>query len=52
MEWDTAAGQAVLTAAGGQVVDRDTHEPLKYGKPEFRNPHFLAFAPGVSLLVG
>ncbi|NNE89117.1 MAG: 3'(2'),5'-bisphosphate nucleotidase CysQ [Silicimonas sp.] len=52
MEWDTAAGQAVLTAAGGLVVDRDTHKPLGYGKPEFRNPHFLAFAPGVSLLTG
>jgi len=52
MEWDTAAGQAILTAAGGMVVDRETHAPLAYGKPEFRNPHFLAFAPGVSLLVG
>lgn len=52
MEWDTAAGQAVLTAAGGHVVDRETHAPLAYGKPEFRNPHFLAFAPGVSLLAG
>lgn len=52
MEWDTAAGQAVLTAAGGRVVDRDTHKPLNYGKAEFRNPHFLAFSPGVSLLAG
>jgi 3'(2'), 5'-bisphosphate nucleotidase len=52
MEWDTAAGQAVLTAAGGSVVNRETHKPLVYGKPEFRNSHFLALAPGVSLLPG
>lgn len=49
MEWDTAAGHAVLRAAGGEVVDRETHRPLRYGKADFRNPHFLAFAPGVKL---
>ena len=52
MEWDTAAGHAVLSAAGGQVVNREGHETLAYGKPEFRNPHFLAFAPGVELKEG
>ena len=52
MEWDTAAGHAVLSAAGGHVVDRETHQALAYGKPGFRNPHFLAYAPGVSLLTG
>lgn len=52
MEWDTAAGQAVLTAAGGHVVDRETHTALGYGKPGFRNSHFLAYAPGVRLLPG
>jgi 3'(2'), 5'-bisphosphate nucleotidase len=41
MEWDTAAGQAVLEAAGGQVTALDG-EVLRYGKPEFRNPHFIA----------
>ena len=41
MEWDTAAGQAVLVAAGGAV--RDTAgQPLRYGKPGFENPHFIA----------
>ena len=49
MEWDTAAGHAVLRAAGGEVVARDTLQPLRYGKPEFRNGHFLAYAPGVDL---
>jgi 3'(2'), 5'-bisphosphate nucleotidase len=49
MEWDTAAGQAVLMGAGGQVVRFDDHEPLLYGKPGFENPFFLAYAPGVRL---
>ena len=40
-EWDTAAGQAVLEAAGGEVVKTDGR-PLTYGHPPFRNPHFIA----------
>lgn len=49
MEWDTAAGDAVLRGAGGHVVRFDTHEPLTYGKPGWDNPHFIAHAPGVVL---
>lgn len=41
MEWDTAAGHAVLAAAGGEVLDLHGH-PLRYGKPGFENPHFWA----------
>ena len=41
-EWDTAAGQAVLEAAGGQVLDWHTGEALVYGKPRRRNPRLLA----------
>jgi 3'(2'), 5'-bisphosphate nucleotidase len=41
MEWDTAAGQAVVLAAGGQVLGPDA-QPLRYGKPQFRNPWFVA----------
>ncbi len=41
MEWDTAAGQAVLVFAGGQVRDLDGNE-LRYGKPGFENPNFVA----------
>lgn len=40
-EWDTAAGQAVLEAAGGRVVDAGGL-PLGYGKPKFLNGPFLA----------
>jgi len=40
-EWDTAAGHAVLLAAGGVVYDL-SGAPLPYAKPEFFNPGFLA----------
>ncbi len=49
MEWDTAAGHAVLSGAGGKVVRFDDHQALTYGKPGFENPFFIAYAPGVSL---
>lgn len=49
MEWDTAAGDAVLRGAGGQVVRFDDHSPLTYGKAGWDNPFFIAFAPGVTL---
>lgn len=44
MEWDTAAGQAVLEAAGGCVVDTNG-VPLRYGKVDqgLRNPSFIAW---------
>jgi 3'(2'), 5'-bisphosphate nucleotidase len=41
-EWDTAAGHAVLAAAGGTVTTFDG-APLLYGKPDFRNPGFVAW---------
>lgn len=49
MEWDTAAGDAVLRGAGGQVVRFDDHKPLSYGKSGWDNPFFIAYAPGVLL---
>src|SRR5262249_15271778 len=54
MEWDTAAGQAVLVAAGGCVIGSDG-APLRYGKTEagFSNRAFIAWGrtplrPGIS----
>ncbi|MBF0128448.1 MAG: 3'(2'),5'-bisphosphate nucleotidase CysQ [Alphaproteobacteria bacterium] len=41
MEWDTAAGHAVLLAAGGTVTTTDG-EALRYGKRGLENPHFIA----------
>ena len=49
MEWDTAAGHAVLNGAGGAVVRFDDHSPLTYGKPIYENPFFIAYAKGVDL---
>ncbi len=46
MEWDTAAGHAILSFAGGTVTGVDGNE-LNYGKPGFENPHFVARGPGV-----
>jgi 3'(2'), 5'-bisphosphate nucleotidase len=52
MEWDIAAGDAVLRAAGGRgcVVLPGAppglgpaDQPLRYGKPGFENPHFAAW---------
>jgi len=44
MEWDTAAGHAVLVAAGGTVQTLEGRD-LEYGKPGFENPHFVARGP-------
>ncbi len=52
MEWDTAAGDAVLRGAGGSVVRFDDHSPLVYGKEGYANPFFIAYAPGVDLVAG
>ena len=49
MEWDTAAGHAVLNGAGGYVVRFDDHSPLTYGKEGYANPFFIAHAAGVAL---
>jgi 3'(2'), 5'-bisphosphate nucleotidase len=45
-EWDTAAGQAILTAAGGEIVSLESGQVLTYGNvaDRFLNPKFLARA--------
>ncbi len=42
MEWDIAAGQAILEALGGTVVTVKDNEPLRYNKEELFNPRFIA----------
>lgn len=42
-EWDIAAGQAVVEAAGGQVVSLEDGLALRYNKPDLLNPQFLAY---------
>lgn len=41
MEWDTAAGHAIVVAAGGSMTNLDG-SPFRYGKPGFENPGFIA----------
>lgn len=41
MEWDTAAGQAVVEAAGGKVLSGTGPEPFVYNKPSMLNSSFL-----------
>lgn len=44
-EWDTCAAQAVVEEAGGQVLDAETGEPLRYNAREsILNPHFIVCA--------
>ena len=49
MEWDTAAGDAVLRGSGGLMVRFDDHATFTYGKPGYENSFFIAFAPGIAL---
>ena len=41
MEWDTAAGHAIATAAGCTVTDALTGQPLTYNKEDLHNPWFM-----------
>lgn len=43
-EWDTAAAQAIVEVAGGQVVSAETGRPLRYNtRDSLLNPHFIVY---------
>ena len=42
MEWDIAAGHAILEELGGTVVDVASNAPLRYNKESLYNPQFIA----------
>ena len=42
MEWDTAAGHAIIRAMGKEVYQADTQHPLEYNKEDLLNPWFIA----------
>lgn len=44
MEWDTAAGQAIVEAAGGEVIDWESKSKMRYNREVLRNNWFLAQA--------
>lgn len=50
MEWDTAAGEVILKAAGGQLIDAQTYQPLQYNKENLENPSFCAINKGLAVL--
>ncbi len=43
MEWDIAAGDALIKAAGGKIIDINTNEVMEYNKPGFLNKGFIAY---------
>lgn len=43
-EWDTAAGQAIVEAAGGQVIDRSGRRLAYNAHDDLRNPDYVCFA--------
>ena len=47
MEWDTAAGQAVLLASGGKIIETQTLEVVRYNKESLLNPFFYAFSASI-----
>jgi len=49
MEWDTAAGQAIVEQAKGTVMEAETNEPLNYNKSNLLNPFFIVSGQGFSL---
>lgn len=46
MEWDIAAGHAILKALGGSIVQVDNNKELKYNKRDLYNPFFIAKTKG------
>ena len=49
MEWDTAAGQAIVEQAKGTVMETESNEPLNYNKSNLLNPFFIVSGQGFSL---
>ena len=48
-EWDTAAADAILRAAGGKVLRISDGMPLEYSKADYPNPPFVAWAASVNV---
>lgn len=51
-EWDTAAGQAVIEGSGGKVLELATGKPVRYNKPNLRQPRFIAVSAHFELPPG
>ena len=51
MEWDIAAGQAIMETLGGVVYHAETGEPLRYNKENLTNPNFIAKTNALSVIM-
>jgi len=49
MEWDTAAGQAIIEASGGKLYNWSSRQTMIYNRRELQNEWFLAVANGVDI---
>lgn len=47
MEWDIAAGHAIMKSIGGEVICPETEKPLTYNKESLYNPHFIVYTPSL-----
>lgn len=47
MEWDTAAGHAIVMAAGGEIINCENGSDLVYNKENLRNPYFIVKPKGI-----
>lgn len=52
MEWDTAAGSALISASGGKTISIDTGDELSYKKPNLVNGGFLAYSKRLANIHG
>ncbi len=50
MEWDTAAGQALVNSLGGYIIDLNTNKQMQYNKINLLNSPFIAFHPALNYL--
>lgn len=50
MEWDIAAGHAIVKFAGGLILQIDTHKELKYNKQNLQNPCFLCLSRNIKTI--
>lgn len=46
MEWDTAAGHAIINASGGRIIKKDSEKQIEYNKENLLNPGFTAYRAG------
>jgi 3'(2'), 5'-bisphosphate nucleotidase len=49
MEWDTAAGHAIILGSGGSILQKENMHELVYNKKDLANPPFIAVAKGIDI---